>query len=127
MSAIGYASIVALVQRVVIPAFPELSSSHEAILYVVTTIGTIMTIASVIYTIIEYKPYGLLRDVGSWFYGFSLAYLALLGGAKIGTMLVVLSLPLFDFIRVIAHRIFIMKKNPLKGDYTHLHHRLLRL
>ncbi|USN56338.1 MAG: hypothetical protein H6766_04690 [Candidatus Peribacteria bacterium] len=92
-----------------------------------TTIGAILTISSLVYTIVEYKPYGLLRDVGSWFYGFSLAYLALLGGAKIGTVLIVLALPLFDFIRVVINRIFVMKKSPLKGDYTHLHHRLLKL
>ncbi len=84
-------------------------------------------IVSLVYAVIEYRPFGLLRDVGSRFYGFSLAYLALLGGAKVGTIMVVLSLPLFDFVRVIVNRIFVMKKNPLKGDYTHLHHRLLRL
>jgi hypothetical protein len=28
---------------------------------------------------------------------------------------------------VIINRIFVMHKNPLKGDYTHLHHRLLTL
>lgn len=116
-----------LVQLVVIPSFPDLSADRAAVLQVVTVVGMIMTIASLIYTVVEYKPYGLLRDVGSRFYGFSLAYLALLGGAKIGTMLVVLSLPLFDFVRVIINRIFIMHKNPLKGDYTHFHHRLLRL
>jgi UDP-N-acetylmuramyl pentapeptide phosphotransferase/UDP-N-acetylglucosamine-1-phosphate transferase len=65
----------------------------------------ILMMASLVYTVVEYKPYGLLRDVGSWFYGFSLAYLALLGGAKIGTVLVVLSLPLFDFIWVIVSRL----------------------
>jgi hypothetical protein len=111
----------------VIPSFPELSPDRAAVLQVVTVVGAIMTIVSLLYTVVEYKPDGLLRDVGSWFYGFTLAYLALLGGAKIGTMLVVLSLPLFDFVRVIINRIFVMHKNPLKGDYTHLHHRLLTL
>lgn len=61
------------------------------------------------------------------FLGFVLAYLALLGGAKIGTILVALSLPIFDAIWVFVNRIFIMKKSPLKGDYTHLHYRLLAL
>lgn len=55
-----------------------------------------------------------------------LAYLALLGGAKIGMMLVVLALPLFDSVRVIINR-FKEGKNPLKGDYTHLHYRLMAL
>lgn len=78
LSAIGYASIIALVQWVVIPSFPELSAERAAVLDVVTTLGSILMIASLVYTVVEYRPYGLLRDVGSWMYGFSLAYLALL-------------------------------------------------
>jgi UDP-N-acetylmuramyl pentapeptide phosphotransferase/UDP-N-acetylglucosamine-1-phosphate transferase len=80
-----------------------------------------------IYTTVEYKPIGLLRDIGIIFYGYALAYLSLLGGAKIGTLLVVLSLPIFDSIRVFVNRIFVMKKSPMKKDYTHLHYRLLAL
>ncbi|MBP6910563.1 hypothetical protein KBC03_03095 [Patescibacteria group bacterium] len=56
-----------------------------------------------------------------------MAYVALLGGAKIGTILVALSIPIFDAIWVFINRIFIMKKSPLKGDYTHIHYRLLAL
>ena len=76
---------------------------------------------------VEYKPYGLLRDAGVMVYGFALAYLSLLGGAKIGTIMVALSLPLFDAFWVICHRLFVLHKNPMKGDYNHLHHRLLAL
>ena len=59
------------------------------------------------------------------FYGFALAYLSVVGGAKIGTLIVALSLVIFDAVWVGLRRIFIVKKNPLKGDYTHLHHRLM--
>lgn len=55
-----------------------------------------------------------------------LAYIALLGGAKIGTVIVVLALPLFDAVWVIVDRIK-RQKNPLKGDFTHLHFRLMAL
>lgn len=41
--------------------------------------------------------------------------------------MVALSLVIFDAIRVGVHRIFFLRKNPLKGDYTHLHYRLLGL
>jgi UDP-N-acetylmuramyl pentapeptide phosphotransferase/UDP-N-acetylglucosamine-1-phosphate transferase len=68
-----------------------------------------------------------LRDAGVMVYGFALAYLSLLWGAKIGTIMVALSLPIFDAIRVICHRVFVLRKNPMKWDYTHLHHRLLAL
>jgi len=40
---------------------------------------------------------------------------------------VALSLVIFDAIWIIFYRIFILKKNPMKGDYTHIHHRLLGL
>jgi UDP-N-acetylmuramyl pentapeptide phosphotransferase/UDP-N-acetylglucosamine-1-phosphate transferase len=67
----------------------------------------------------------LVRDVGIMFYGFALAYLSVAWGAKIWTLVVTLSLVIFDAIWVWAWRIFVAKKSPLKGDYTHLHHRLL--
>lgn len=60
-------------------------------------------------------------------YGFVLAYLALVGGAKIGTVIVVLLLPLFDALRVVIDRVFRRKQNPFKGDFTHLHYRLMAL
>jgi len=65
-----------------------------------------------------------VRDPWTFFYGFSLAYLSLIWWAKVWTMLVVLSLVIFDAIWVCLHRIFVLKKAPRKWDYTHLHHRL---
>lgn len=76
---------------------------------------------------IEFRPTGLMRDVGTMSFGFTLAYLSLLGWAKIGTMIVVLMLPLFDAIWVLFDRMQRRKKNPLKGDFSHLHYRLLAL
>ena len=40
-------------------------------------------VTSMIYAVIEFKPLGLVRDVGIMFFGFALAYLAVAGGAKI--------------------------------------------
>jgi hypothetical protein len=40
---------------------------------------------------------------------------------------VALSLVIFDAIWVIWYRVRILKKSPMKGDYTHIHHRLLGL
>jgi UDP-N-acetylmuramyl pentapeptide phosphotransferase/UDP-N-acetylglucosamine-1-phosphate transferase len=74
---------------------------------------------------VEFKPLGLVRDVGIMFYGFALAYLSVVGWAKIGTLIVALSLVIFDAIRVGLRRIFRAKKSPLQWDYTHLHHRLM--
>ena len=41
--------------------------------------------------------------------------------------MVALSLVIFDAIWIIWYRIFVLKKSPMKGDYTHTHHRLLGL
>lgn len=93
----------------------------------VQNLSFFLFIISLIYTFIEYKPLGLVRDVGIMFFGFAIAYLSVAGGAKIGTLVVALSLAIFDAIWVGLYRIFIIKKNPLNGDYTHFHHRLMGL
>ena len=61
------------------------------------------------------------------FFGFALAYLSVVWWAKIGTLVVALSLVIFDAIWVWLYRIFVLKKNPMKWDYTHIHHRLMWL
>lgn len=64
---------------------------------------------------------------GSMFLGYTLAALAILGGAKIATTSMVLALPILDTGLVILHR---MRKgsSPFKGgDAAHLPHRLLAL
>jgi UDP-GlcNAc:undecaprenyl-phosphate/decaprenyl-phosphate GlcNAc-1-phosphate transferase len=56
--------------------------------------------------------------------GFFLAVLAILSGAKIATMLMVLAVPTADAIFTITRRV-IAGKSPLWGDRGHLHHKLL--
>ena len=58
--------------------------------------------------------------------GFFLGVLSILSWGKIGTMLLVLSVPLVDAIYVVARRI-INKQSPFKGDAGHFHHRLLKI
>lgn len=61
---------------------------------------------------------------GSILGGYMLAVLAILSTAKVGTLLVVLSIPLIDTSYTIIRRI-LSKKSPVWGDRGHLHHRLL--
>lgn len=61
---------------------------------------------------------------GSTLGGYLLAILAILSTAKVGTLIVVLGLPIVDTIYVILRRIT-HGKSPVWGDRTHLHHRLL--
>lgn len=125
ITSIGAFSIRAVVIFIVFPTYTHITPAIINQLTITQNIALSLWLVSLIYTIIEYKPRGLIRDIGTTVYGFSLAYLALLWGAKVGTLMVTLSLVLFDRVWVIAYRLLIMRKNPLKWDYTHLHHRLI--
>lgn len=125
VSGIGFLTIFLLIKFVVLRWYTEFHNL-EALIFIQDA-AIVMGIISWVYTVIEYKPLGLVRDVGIMFFGFALAYLSIVGGAKIGTLIVALSLVIFDAIWVGLYRIFIMKKSPMKWDFTHLHHRLLGL
>ncbi|HOG15171.1 MAG TPA: hypothetical protein PK674_01145 [Candidatus Absconditabacterales bacterium] len=125
VSAIGFLTIFLLIKFVVMRYYTEFN--NRDILVLTSNMSLVLFFISLVSTVLEYKPLGLLRDVGIMFFGFSLAYLSVLGGAKIGTLVVALSLVIFDAIWVGLYRILILKKNPMKGDYTHIHHRLLGL
>lgn len=60
---------------------------------------------------------------GSTLAGFMLAVLSILTTAKVGTLIVVLGIPLVDTGYTILRRI-LSKKSPVWGDRGHLHHKL---
>lgn len=66
-----------------------------------------------------------LGDVGSGFLGMAIATFAIMSGAKLATAILVLGLPIIDFIVVVLGRL-LAKKSIFTGDQTHLHHRFLR-
>lgn len=125
VSTIWFLTIFLLIKFVVLPTYPSISSENLEILNIVQNLSLILFMIWTVYTYIEYKPYWLIRDVWTFFLWFCLAYLSLFWWAKIWSLLVVLSLVIFDSIYVVFNRIFVLKKSPLKWDYTHLHHRLL--
>jgi len=63
---------------------------------------------------------------GSLFMGFVLASLAIFAGTKIATSILILALPLIDFVWVIGQRLK-NKKSIFKADQSHLHYRLMEL
>lgn len=65
-------------------------------------------------------------DSGSYFLGYLVAVCAILSGAKVGTAILVMAVPLIDGVFTITRRI-ILKKSPLAGDRMHLQHRLMEL
>lgn len=58
--------------------------------------------------------------------GLLIAVLAILSGNKVGTALLVLSIPMIDAIYALFRRV-ITKKSPFKADRFHFHHHLLNL
>lgn len=127
VSSVWFLTIFLLITYVVFQHFTVFTEANLVTLTLVQNLSLVLFALSLVSTIAEYKPLALLRDVGIMFFGFSLAYLSIAGGAKIGTIVVALSLVIFDALWVGFWRIFVLKKSPLKGDYTHLHHRLLGL
>jgi len=58
--------------------------------------------------------------------GYFLAVLAIISGAKIATVLIVLGIPLMDVLYAVLRRL-VAGKSPVWGDNQHLHHLLLKL
>lgn len=72
----------------------------------------------------DFKGKILMWDSWTMFLGFMLATMAIIAWWKIATVMVVFWIYIVDAIYVIIRRL-LNKKNPLKWDFTHLHHRLL--
>lgn len=81
ISAIGFLTIYLLIKWVVFQSYESFPNLETLIL--VENLSLFFCIIALIYTVIEYKPLGLLRDVGIMFFGFAIAYLSVAGGAKI--------------------------------------------
>lgn len=80
-----------------------------------------------------FLPYNLhparvfMGTSGSMFLGYALAVLAIIGGAKLATIVMVLGVPIFDTALVIARRL-LAGRSPFKGgDSAHLPHRMLAI
>ncbi len=123
VSAIWFLTIFLLIKFVVMKSYTDFN--NRDVLVMVSNMSLVLFLVSLVSTYVEFKPLGLLRDVWIMFFGFSIAYLSVVGWAKIWTLVVALSLVIFDAIWVWIYRILVLKKNPMKWDYTHIHHRLL--
>lgn len=127
VSTVWFVTIYILVKFIILPWFVGQNISDIYILNAVANLSLVLWFLSVCSFVMEFKPSGVIRDVGIMFYGFCLWYLSLAGGAKVGMLLTALWLPLLDSIWTVINRIFVMKKSPMKWDWTHLHYRLLAL
>lgn len=83
--------------------------------------------SSLAFLIFNWYPSKILPGFsGSNILGFMIATLSILSGAKVATALLVLLIPMVDFIYLIFRRI-LSGRSPVWGDRFHLHHKLLEL
>jgi UDP-GlcNAc:undecaprenyl-phosphate/decaprenyl-phosphate GlcNAc-1-phosphate transferase len=91
-------------------------------------VALIFAAACLGFLILNWHPAKIfLGEGGSLFLGYVLGVLAIISGGKIAIALLIMGLPLLDFIWTILRRV-IAGKNPFRfADRKHLHHRLLDL
>jgi len=65
MLTIGFFTVFALIQWVVLPYYTEFPNLET--LLIVKQLALILAIISLVYTVVEIKPFGLIRDVGTMF------------------------------------------------------------
>lgn len=100
---------------------PEVNQPPVAILAIALA-GAILG-----FLIFNFYPARILAGTtGAMFFGFTLAILAIFSGTKIATSVLVLFLPLMDFLWVIGERIS-EGESIFKPDQKHLHFKLLEL
>lgn len=79
----------------------------------------------------NYPPSKIISGtIGTTSYGYLIAVLAMISGAKISTAILLLTLPLFDMVWVIIYRVTHFRnipllKRPFQGGRVHMHHRLM--
>ncbi len=72
----------------------------------------------------NFYPAKIYLGGGAFLLGYLLAVLSIFSGAKTGTAMLVLAIPIIDAFHVIYRRLR-KGRSPFAGDKTHLHHRLM--
>jgi len=89
-------------------------------------LGTILLGTLIGFLPLNFFPARIYLGGGAFLLGYLLAVLAIFSGAKTGTALLVLAIPIIDAAYVIYQRVR-TRRSPFIGDQTHLHHRLLEI
>ncbi len=97
---------------------------NQIIVVRLALIGAGATLGFLVYNFFPAKIFP--GDSGSYFLGFLIAVLSILSGAKVGTALLVMAIPLIDGVFTIVRRVA-EGRSPFMGDRKHLHHRLLEI
>lgn len=89
-------------------------------------LGAILTGALLGLLPFNFFPARIYLGGGAFLLGYFLAVLSIFSGAKTGTAILVLALPIIDALYVVYRRVR-EGRSPFHGDLTHLHHRLLEV
>ena len=100
------------------------ADENQLIVSKVALIGAGVTLGFLVFNVYPAKIFP--GDSGSYFLGFLVAVTAILSGAKVGTAILVMAVPLIDGVFTVIRRMT-SGKSPFAGDRKHLHHRLLEL
>lgn len=91
----------------------------------VITISSVLAASTFAFLLFDFSPPKILMgDSGSMFLGFMLGVLSILAGGKLATALLIMGFPVLDAFWVVLRRI-LKGESPLRGDYSHFHHRML--
>ncbi len=117
----GGVSFICAMTMVVLSLTPDVNQPPVAIIALAVA-GSILG-----FLVFNFYPSIIIAGTsGSMFMGFSLAILAIFAGTKIATAILVLALPIIDFVWVIGERLK-KKKSIFKADKNHLHYKLMEL
>jgi len=101
-------------------------NKSEIIQYDVALLAMILIGAFAGFLVFNFNPAQIfLGEGGSTLAGFLLGSLSIVSGSKIGVTLMLLSIPVLDFLWTIIRRIMERKSSVAIADRKHLHHRLL--
>lgn len=121
----GLAPTVSTIAFVFLALVSLLPSVQDQQTLTLAIIGAAATSAFALWNWSPAKVY--LGTSGAWFIGLYLGMVAIIGGGKIITSLLILAIPVLDLVAVVIQRA-IKGQAPWRGDTsTHLHYRLRRL
>ncbi|KKQ02120.1 MAG: UDP-N-acetylmuramyl pentapeptide phosphotransferase/UDP-N-acetylglucosamine-1-phosphate transferase [Candidatus Roizmanbacteria bacterium GW2011_GWA2_36_23] len=102
-------------------------TAHDISAQNVTTLSFIVAGSYLGFLPFNFYPQKIMPGYGGGaLAGFLLGILSILSFGKVGTAILILSIPMIDAIYTIIRRL-IKKRSPFKADWGHFHHRLLEI
>mgnify|MGYP000523345170 CR=1 FL=1 len=102
-------------------------TAHDITVYSVTILAFIISGAYLGFLPWNFYPQKIMPGYGGGaLAGFWLGILSILSFGKLGTAILILSIPMIDAIYTIIRRLY-QKKSPFRADWGHFHHRLLEI